>query len=110
MEVDKETESQIQELQGLEKNLQNILMQKQTFQMELTEVDNAISELGKSGDEAYKIAGNIMIKTSKENLLKDLKQKQDLVNLRLKSLNSQEKSLTETSEGLRAKILEKIQK
>jgi prefoldin beta subunit len=108
--MDKETENQIKELQILEQNLQSLLMQKQAFQMELSETENALEELNKSNDETFKIVGNIMIKYSKENLLKDLKQKNDLISLRLKSIETQERSLTETSENLRKKVLSKIRK
>lgn len=108
MDINKETESQIKELQLLEQNLQSIIMQKQAFQMELSEVENALEELAKSSGEAYKIVGNIMIKSTKDDLLKDLKQKKDLIELRLKSINSQEKSLEEDSENLRKTVLSKI--
>lgn len=109
MEIDKETESQIKELQMLEQNLQSVMMQKQAFQMELSEVDNAVEELAKSGDEVYRIAGNIMVKSTKEKLTKDLIQKKDLILLRLKAITNQEKSLQEKSEELRNKVLSKIQ-
>jgi prefoldin beta subunit len=111
MKVDKETENQIQELQIFEKNLQAILMQKQAFQMELSEIENALQELENAKtEEVYKIAGSIMIKSEKEALIKELKQKKDPLNLRLKSLENQEKSISETSENLRKKILSKIEK
>jgi len=106
--MDKETENQIRELQVLEQNLQNILMQKQAFQLELSEVENALSELGKTSEEVYKIVGNIMIKSSKDVLLKDLKQKQDLVALRMKSMDSSEKTIEEKAEALRKIVLSKI--
>lgn len=108
--MDKETEAQIRELQMLEQNLQNILMQKQAFQLELSEVENALEELTKNNGEVFKISGNIMIKSSKENVLKDLKQKKDLISLRLKSLDSQEKNLSATSENLRKKVLAVMKK
>jgi prefoldin beta subunit len=108
MDINKETESQIKELQLLEQNLQSILMQKQAFQMELSEVENALEELAKASGEAYKIVGNIMIKSTKDDLIKELKQKKDLIELRLKSINSQEKSLEEDSENLRKTVLSKI--
>jgi len=108
MEMNKETESQIKELQSIEQNMQSVLMQKQAFQLELSEVENAITELGKTSEEVYKIVGNIMIKYSKESLNKELKQKKDLISLRLKSLDSQEKDLELTSENLRKKVLSKI--
>ena len=92
MDVDKETEQQIQELQVLEQNLQGILMQKQSLQLELTELENAISELGKSDSEVYKITGQIMVKSKKENLEADLKEKKELADVRSKSLEKQDPS------------------
>ena len=59
------TEKQIQEMQILEQNLQNILMQKQAFQMEITETQSALEEIENSGDEVYKIIGSLMIKSEK---------------------------------------------
>ena len=108
MDMTKETESQIKELQIIEQSMQSILMQKQAFQLELSEVENAITELGKTNDEVFKIVGNIMIKYSKENLSKELNQKKDLILLRLKSLDSQEKDLESSSENLRKTVLSKI--
>lgn len=109
MEISKETESQIKELQMLEQNLQSVMMQKQAFQMELSEVENAMEELAQSGDEVYRIAGNIMVKATKEKITKDLNQKKDMLLLRMKAVTNQEKSLQENSEELRNKVLSKIQ-
>ena len=109
MEFNKETENQIQELQLLEQNLQSILMQKQAFQMELSEVENALEELAKTSQDVYKIVGNVLIKSQKDLLLKDLKSKKELMSLRLKNLDNQEKTLSEESEKLREKVLSKIQ-
>ena len=108
--MDKETEQQIKELQILEQNMQNILMQKQAFQGELSEVENASRELEKAGEEVYKITGNVMIKVSKTEILKDVKEKKELLSLRLKTLDNQEKSLEGASENLRKKVLSKIKK
>jgi prefoldin beta subunit len=108
--MEKETENQIKELQLLEQNLQNLLMQKQAFQLELSETENALEELSKTDKEVFKIAGNIMIKSSKENLIKELSRKKDIISLRLKSIESQEKSLEQSSENLRKKVLSKIKK
>lgn len=110
MEINPETEENIKELQFLEQNLQAILMQKQTFEMELNEAENALAEVEKTKDEVFKITGNIMIKSSKEVIMKELNQKKDLIRLRIKSLDSQEKSLSENSEALRKKVLDKIKK
>jgi prefoldin beta subunit len=108
--LSKETEEHIKELQILEQNLQAILMQKQAFQAELGETENAFEEISKSGEEVFRIVGNIMIKSSKQEISKDLKQKKDLISLRLKTLDNQEKSLEEKAESLRKKVLSKIKK
>jgi len=108
MELEKETEQQIQQLQSFEQTLQSILMQKQAFQMEMSETENALAELKNVGEEVYKIAGSIMIKAKKEEVSKDLVKKQELLALRLKNIEQQEKAISEDTENLREKVLAKI--
>lgn len=110
MEIDQETEREISELQILEQSLQSILMQKQAFQLELSEIENSIEELAKTKDDVYKIVGSIMIKADKEKLNTELIEKKEVVSLRLKSFNSQEEKISQSAEALRKKVLSKIQK
>lgn len=108
MEFDKETQEKIKELQMYEQNLNNLLMQKQAFQMELIEAENALLELGKANDDVYKIFGNIMIKSNKNKIKEELEKRKDLVSLRLKSIEKQENTVTQQSEVLRNEVLKKI--
>ncbi len=108
MELDKQTQEKIQELQGYEQNIHGLLMQKQAFQMELTETDNALSEITKSTDDIFKLVGNIMIKTAKKPIEDDLKKKKDLLSLRLKSIETQESDLTKQAEELKKEVMKKI--
>src|SRR3989338_10147608 len=105
--MDKETEEGIQQLQLLEQNLQNFLMQKQQFQAQLIEIDSALEEL-KDNKEAYKIIGNIMVKTSKEELEKDLKNKKEMIELRIKTLEKQEDKIQERSKKIQEDVLKKM--
>ena len=98
-------ESKMQELQLLEQSLQNTLMQKQAFQMELSETQAALGELKNSGDEVFKIIGQLMIKSEKSKITSDLENKEKILNLRISTLEKQENSLTEKFEGLRKEIL-----
>ena len=107
--MDQETQQKIQELQGMEQNLNNLVMQKQAFQMELTETENALSEISKSKDDVFKLVGNIMIKADKKKTEDDLTKKKDLLSLRLKSIDSEEKSLTDNAEALKKEVMAKIQ-
>ena len=86
MTEEKETQDKIARLQLIEQELQSFLMQKQNFQAQLMEIESALKELDTS-DEAYKIVGNIMIKSKKDDLVKDLKSKKEMVELRIKTIS-----------------------
>ena len=107
--MDQETQQKIQELQGMEQNLHGLVMQKQAFQMELTETKNALTEITKSTEDVFKLVGNIMIKANKKDTEADLTKKKDLLALRLKSIETEEKSLTDTAETLKEEVMSKIQ-
>lgn len=110
MEFSPEVTKKIQELQILEQNLQNFLMQKQTFQVEASEILNALEELSKSNDEVYRILGGIMVKTDRKKLITDLEEQKKVVNLRIQSLEKQEKSIEEKSSVLQSEIQKSIGK
>jgi len=110
MKLDKESQEKIQELQFLEQNLQSILLQNQAFQLELSETDSALSELEKTKEDIYKIVGNIMIKASKEETEKELKEKREILAIRLKSIEKQESSFREKSEKMREELMKEIKK
>ena len=89
-------ESNIAQLQLSEQALQNLLLQKQVFQFEFIETNNALEELKKTKqDEVFKIVGSLMIKSNKVELEKELERKRDIVNLRLKAIEKQEQELKE---------------
>ena len=109
MNINRETQQKIQEIQILDQNLQNILMQKQTFQLELNENSNALEEVKNTKDSIYKIIGQVMIKSDKEKVLKDLEDKKKLFELRLGALEKQEKLLGSKAKELQSEA-EKLMK
>ena len=100
----------IQEMQILEQNLQNILYQKQAFQMELSETNSALKELESSGNEAFKIIGQFMLKTEKSKIKEELSNKKKILDLRTKTIEQQEASMMEKLEKLREEILKERKK
>lgn len=84
MELDKETNKQIQDLQILEQNYQAIFMQKQSIQIELGETNTALEEIEKSKETIFRVIGQVMLKTDKENIKKELKEKKDFLEMRVK--------------------------
>jgi len=103
-------QNKLQELQILEQNLQGILMQKQTFQIELAESQGALEELEKSGEEVYKIIGQLMIKSDKSKMKSELEEKKKMLELRIKTLENQEKISTEKVGKLREELMKEQKK
>ena len=103
-------DDKFQELQLIEQNLQNLILQKQAFQLELNETQTALKELQNSKEEVFKIIGNLMIKTEKSKLKEELQNKQKILDLRLKNLEKQEKALTERAEKLRQELSNSLKK
>ena len=98
-------EQKLQEMQMLEQTLQNLLMQKQSFQMELSETESALEAINKSGDEVFKIIGQLMIKTEKSSMKEELENKKKMIELRLKTMENQEASMAEQLEKAREEIM-----
>lgn len=103
-------DNKIQELQITEQNLQNLLMQKQAFQMESAETASALGEIESAGDEVFKIVGQLMVKSDKSKIKSELENKQKLLELRINSIEKQENSLSEKLETLRKEIMKKDKK
>ncbi len=104
MDMDKETQQKISKLQMLEQNMQTFLMQKQQIQSQIMEIESALKELEKS-DKSYKIIGNIMVSSDKKNLEAELKQKKEMLEIKLKSIEKQEGNIREKSQALQTEVL-----
>ncbi len=105
--ISKDVEKKIEQLQLYEQGLQNFLVQKQQFQIQLIEIESALKEL-ETTDEAYKLVGNIMVSSKKEDLVKELLSKKETMELRIKTLEKQESQIKEKATKLRTEVMEKI--
>lgn len=104
-ERQKAKEKNMQELQMLEQNLQNLFLQKQAFQIELIETQSALKELEKSGEEVFKMIGQLMIKTDKKSMKEELASKEKMIDIRIKGFVKQERALAEKFEALQREAL-----
>jgi prefoldin beta subunit len=95
----------LQEIQLLEQNLHNISMQKSAFQIELSEIESALSEVNKSNEEVFKVIGQIMLKTQKSVIIQELSDKKKFLEIRIKSFENSEKSLLEKTNLLRDNLM-----
>ena len=110
MQITKETEEKIVQLQLIEQNLRSLIIQKQTFQSQLLEIENAVDELKNAKGTTYKIIGTIMVASDKNELSKDLKSKKEMIELRIKNLENQEKKLRGKTESIQGDVMKKLKK
>lgn len=96
----------IQELQIFEQNLQATSLQRQSFQVEINEIENALEEIKNTKDEVFKIVGNIMIKSEKEAINKDLSEKKKILEAKIAAFEKQEKLIEEKAQKLREEVNE----
>jgi len=101
---------QIQErllrLQQLQQTLQSVLAQKQQVEIELTEIEQALSELQKMTDDAviYKAIGSLLVKAEKSKITADLNERKELLNTRATVLGKQEERLRPQIKDLQTKL------
>jgi len=108
---EKKSEQDLAQLQLAEQSLQNLLLQKQVFQLELIETNNALEELKKSKDgDVFKIVGSLMFKSNKVNLTKDLEKKRDILNLRVRAIEKQEEDIKNKLIRAREDVLKSMKK
>jgi len=98
-------QSKIAQLQLLQQNLQNTLLQKQQLQNNLVELESALQEI-KTSEKCYKILGHIMVAAPKDTLSKELEEKKEMNNLRLKNYLSQEEKLKRSIEDTQKELMQ----
>jgi prefoldin beta subunit len=77
-----------------QQQLQGIMTQREAMGLQVMEIKKALEELGKTKEkEVYKVAGPILVKAGKAEAVKDLKDKEETLNVRLKALEKEEKRI-----------------
>ena len=110
MDFSPETQEKIAQLQLFEQNMHSFGTQKRGIQSQMLELDNALKELETAKGQVYKIVGTIMFHAEKETLGKDLKEKKDMLDLRIKSVEKQEKAIEEKAKKLQAEVMAELEK
>jgi len=96
IELTPETQEILIELQAFQQQTQTVLIQKESLNLQNIEIDKALEELKKvTNEDVYKAVGPILIKSNKKDLETELTEKNETIDLRLKSLQKQEDRLKE---------------
>lgn len=93
-------------LQQLQQTLQGVMNQKQQLELQLTEVEQAVIELEKIDETAviYKSIGALLIKSEKAKVTAELKEREELLKMRVNVLSKQEERLKTQVKDLQEKL------
>ena len=93
-------------LQQLQQSLQGVMSQKQQLEMQLTEVEQAVSELEKLNETAiiYKSIGALLVKSEKDKVSTDLVERKELLKMRVEVLGKQDERLRTQVKDLQEKL------
>src|SRR3989454_12817417 len=110
VELPPQIQEQLGRLQQLQQTLQAVSSQKQQLEIEVSETDRALAELEKLTDTAvvYKSVGSLLLKSDRQTLLAELKERKELLGTRITVLGRQEERTKERMKELQEKLQEKL--
>ena len=97
-------------LQQLQQTLQSVMGQKQQVEAEQTEVEQTLSELQKTADNAviYKAIGSLLVKSEKAKVTTELVERKELLITRSTVLTRQEERLRTQVKEVQTKLQEDL--
>ena len=107
IKITPEAQQMLMDLQTFQQQMQTVMIQKESLNVQNIEIEKALEELKKTTNEdVYKAVGPILIKSTKKELEKELSEKKETLDLRLKSLQKQEDRLKERLKSSQEKFEE----
>lgn len=109
--ISPKVQNQIAMLQQMQGQLQTIQAQKTQYDIALRETKRAIEELADIPDDGnvFMSVGTVMMQKKKPEVVTKLQEKAESLELRIKSLEKQEKMLAEKFEQLQAQIRQALE-
>ncbi len=100
-----DTEAKIRDFERSRSQLLTVSAQKQQMQMQSNSMKQALDELAKTKEKkVYKAVGNILIQTETSKAKKELQEKKESVDLRIKTLQKQEDSIVNKLNKLKSEL------
>ena len=96
----------IAQLQTVQQQLQMVVSQKLQLENALKEIEEAIKEVEKASEDTpiYKTVGTVLVKTKKDEILKELNEKKETIEVRIRALSRQEEKLKDRLQELQNKV------
>ena len=102
-------QNQLGMLQQIQQQLQNILQQKAQYEMAVREAKRAQEEISDAAEDTVTYMGTVMMQKKKSDVSAKLTEKTESLELRIKSLEKQEKMLAGKFEQMQAQIKEALE-
>ena len=101
-----EIQQRLLKLQQLQQTLQGVMAQKQQLEMQLGEVEEALNELEKMNETSviYKSIGALLVKSQKNTVTEELKERKELLTMRVEVLAKQDDRLRTQAKDLQEKL------
>jgi prefoldin beta subunit len=107
MELSEEMQGKLAQFQQLQQQIQMIATQKYQIDIQITEIEKTVEELGKlkKNAEIYKSVGNLLVRQDdKAALTKELEERKETLGIRVKTLGNQEKALRDRHRELQEEL------
>jgi prefoldin beta subunit len=100
----------IMQLQTFQQQANALAMQRESLTIQKIELERALEELKKAADkeDIYKAVGPVLIKTSKSSMVKELGEKKETADVRLKSIEKQDAKIHEKIKEIQGKLGEML--
>jgi len=103
--ISPQLQNQIAQFQQVQQQLQATINQKLQMEAQRKEMERTLSELEKASGDVYKNVGSLMIKVEDKTSIKtELEDAMETMEVRIKSMDRQEKGLREKFESLQESI------
>lgn len=101
-----ELQQQVIKYQQLQAQLNQVLAEKSVIEQELREINRALEILKNTPDDVdlYRSAGHLLIKVSKNDAERELSERKELLELRLKTLGRQESLIRQQLADVQSKL------
>lgn len=105
LKITPEAQQILMDLQTFQQQMQTVMIQKETLNIQGIETDKALEELKKATtEEIYKAVGPILIRSTKKDLEKELSEKKGDLGLEAKKLAKAGRQAKGKAKGLSGKV------
>ena len=105
-----QVQERLQRLQNLQNTLQQLLVQKQRVEIEIMESDKALKTLKETTSESkvFKSVGAVLVEKPRDDVIKELEDRREFLDMRMKVIVKQEDKTREKMTGLQETLQKEL--